>query len=209
MREMVFGMLAASGVGVGVYFWPAGDVPGNLYPLSSAEAVSRLASAPTRTGTPPFYNMELTAAVTGNDRVDYMNSDGRVLCKVYILPAEGGVNVSPTCSDETAPDLGIEPGAISRTTTKLQDDAFAEFVDSALDGRPFNKAAVNARTVGTVMNNMGAMQREALETQREFQQMEADLEADAYYNDSAGGGYGPEAVEGGYADETVDESYYR
>jgi hypothetical protein len=198
MREMVFGMLAASGVGVGVYFWPAGDVPGNLYPLSPAEAVSRLSSAPTRTGTPPFYNMELTAAVTGSDRVDYMNSDGLVLCKVYILPADGGVNVSPTCSDEAAPDLGIEPAAISQTTTKLQDDAFAEFVDSALDGRPFDKAAVTARTVGTVMNNMGTMQKEALEAQREFGQMQAELEANAYYDDAGAGGYVPEAVDGGY-----------
>jgi hypothetical protein len=208
MREMVFGMLAASGVGVGVYFWPAGDVPGNLYPLSPAEAVSRLSSAPTRTGTPPFYNMELTAAVTGSDRVDYMNSDGLVLCKVYILPADGGVNVSPTCSDEAAPDLGIEPAAISQTTTKLQDDAFAEFVDSALDGRPFDKAAVTARTVGTVMNNMGTMQKEALEAQREFGQMQAELEANAYYDDAGAGGYGPEAVDGGYG-APADTSYDR
>src|SRR6188768_2840333 len=128
MRDMILGLLAVSGVGAGVYYWPAGgadvnpqspsgNAPSDVYPLSPAEAVSRLSQAQTRTGTAPFFNTEMRKEFAGTSRVDFKNAEGQTLCQAFILPSDGGVKVTPTCKS-AARSLGTSDVA-GRTGTAL------------------------------------------------------------------------------------------
>jgi hypothetical protein len=61
--------------------------------------------------------------------------------------------------------------AIAQTTHALQSPMFEEHIYSVLRKQPFNRDMVDSKQVGMVMGNMGAMQREALQTHDEMQRM--------------------------------------
>jgi hypothetical protein len=163
MREIAIGLLMVSGLGAGVFMWPAADVAGKVYPLSPAEAVQRLMAAPTNTGTPPFFGRDVVPASAGTDYVEFMADDGVVVCKADIVPEGNGVLVEHSCGDP----------AFAGNVDELQQSAFAEFVDAAIERRPFNASAGNAQMVGSVFQglpDMEEMEAQVRENQREMKQ---------------------------------------
>ena len=178
MREMIFGLLMVSGIGAGVFMWPGRDVAGKVYPLSPAEAVQLLMAAPTQTGTPPFFGVDVVPASAGTDYVEFL-ADGTVVCKADIVPEGDGIKVEQSCGDP----------AFAAAPDELQHSAFAEFVDAALERRPFNAAAVNAATVGSVFNgmpDMDDMEQQMRNNQREMKRAAEDMEFYGGYSEDQG-----------------------
>lgn len=168
MREMVFGLLVASGLGAGVFLWPAGEVAGKVYALSPAQAVQRLMVAPTAAGT-PFFGRDVTAASAGTDYVEFVSEDGVVACKADIVPEDDGIMVDASCGNSPF------AGPADHPSGDWDEIAFAEFVDAALERRPFNAAAVNAKAIGSMLESLPT-QEEMLESQREMKQAAEDYE---------------------------------
>jgi hypothetical protein len=81
--------------------------------------------------------------------------------------------------------------AIAGTTEALHAPMFDEHIQATLRGRDFNRSRVDGKQVGTVMKNMGAMQREALQSADQMQRMEADMDSGG----GDGGDFGSESGE--------------
>ena len=176
MRDMIIGLLMVSGVGAGVFMWSGPEVAGKVYPLSPAEAVQRLMAAPTSTGTPPFFGLEVVPASAGTDYVEFVTEDGVAACRADIVPEGDGIMVEPSCGDP-AFDVAVD---------ELQHDAFAEFVDAALERRPFNAAAVNAKMIGSVFEGMPDFEEEMRTSQRDAKQAAEDTEFYGGYGEDQG-----------------------
>jgi hypothetical protein len=172
-------------------------VDGKVYSLTPEEAASRLMAAPTKMGTAPFFSLEVTAASAGSDYVQFTTADGKINCTVDIIPVEGGVSVAPTCGGAPA----AAGDAVGGTTQKLKQAGLAEFVDAALERRPFNAAAAQGEALSAVVDGLPAMRQQALDTQRMVEDLEAGVAPDQVFDESQ---YG----DGGYGGRGVDDSYY-
>jgi hypothetical protein len=185
LRENIIGLLMISGVGAGVFMWPAGDVAGKVYPLSPTEAVQRLTAAPTDPAAPPFFGLEVVAASAGTDYVEFVTDDGVAVCRADIVPDNDGIMVDPSCGNPAFAHPELD-GAAGDLTLDLQHSAFVEFIDAALERRPFNAQAVNATMIGSVFESLPDIQEEALENQRKMKQAAEDYEFYGGYSEDQG-----------------------
>ncbi|KPL68010.1 hypothetical protein SZ64_07670 [Erythrobacter sp. SG61-1L] len=177
MREMVFGTILVAAAGLGVYFMPltsGGEKP--AYAMSMGEAKKLLAAADLREGKLPFGRLDVlvTAPAPNVVRYEAGGSFASLDCRAEFTPVgDAGVNVATSCNRSSPSD-----GAASSMTSDVSELAFAEYVDAALDQRPFNEGKMTALSAGAAMRNLPKMQHEALKMQREISQMQADSEAE-------------------------------
>lgn len=188
MREFVLGAVLVGAVGGGVYYVPSDWFSGSAagYPLTTRDAMARLAKADLRTGKEPFGTLEVQITKPQSNVLEYAASGSfaQISCRVELTPSgEARVTAATSC-ERTALD-----GAAASAAEDLTELAFAEYVDSVLDGRPFDEAKVRAQSAGAVLKNLPQMQKDALRMSREMgkmqQEWEAEKAADAFHAEEA------------------------
>ena len=173
MRELVFGTILVAAAGAGVYFMPIGAAGGaDGYAMSVKDAKLLLGKADLRKGKQPFGGLDMMVTSPSDNVVAFTGSGSfaAIDCRATLKPHEdGGITAETKCSGGSASD-----GAASSAVGDLHDLAFAEFVDAALDQRPFDENKVQMQSAGAVLKNMPKMQKDALKMQRDISQMEAE-----------------------------------
>mgnify|MGYP001070009917 CR=1 FL=1 len=188
MREFILGTVLIGAVGGGVYYMPLDWFSGSAagYPLTTREAMARLADADLRTGKAPFGTLEVQITKPQSNVLEYTGSGSfaQIKCRVELTPS-GETHVTAATSCERA----ALDGAAASAANDLTDLAFAEYVDSVLDGRPFDDAKVGAQSAGAVLKNLPQMQKDALRMSREMgerqKEWEAEKAADAFHAEEA------------------------
>jgi hypothetical protein len=173
MRELVFGTLIVAAAGAGAWFIPFGSSAGD-YPLTTREAMSRLAAADRRPGKVPFGTLELLVTKPANNILEFAGSGAfaAIECRVELTRAdEKSVDAATSCKRAAPVD-----GAAASAAGEITELGFAEFVDSALDGRPFDDAKFRAQSVGAVFSNLPRMQKDAIRMSREAGEMQREWE---------------------------------
>ena len=193
MREFILGAVLVGAVGGGVYYmpfdWFSGSAAG--YPLTTRDAMARLANADLRTGKPPFGSLEVQITKPQSNVLEYTGSGSfaQITCRVELSPSGDAHVTAATSCERTAID-----GAAASAANDLTDLAFAEYVDSVLDGRPFDDAKFQAQSAGAVLKNLPQMQKDAMRMSREMgkmqQEWEAEKAADAFHAEGAAPDWG-------------------
>jgi hypothetical protein len=174
MQQLFFGAAACIFVAGGVFLYEGG-MPAKTYAMSVAEANAKLASAPTRDGQMPFGDQDIRISRPTQNIVqwDAKGSHSAVSCSAKIEPAsEGRVTVTKSCVGGAGPSDGAAAGA----TGDMVKIAFAEFVDSSLENRPFNDSVVNAAKMAAMASNMPSMIGGAIKMDIEMQKMQIEEE---------------------------------
>lgn len=185
MRGLLFGGFLAAVGAAAFYFLPVGSLnTGPTYPVSVNDGVKMLSSARPPVGQPPFNSMEIVVSKPATNVVEYEMTEGfsGMKCRVELTSAgEARSYAKPSCQSGAAIS-----GGMAETADELTQVYFAEFVASTLEKRSFDDKLVKMQSAGTVMKNLPKMQKDALRMKREFDQMEADLEAADYADDGWG-----------------------
>ncbi|WP_284126485.1 hypothetical protein [Parerythrobacter aestuarii] len=185
MREILFGAAMVAGVGGAVYLSPGAGH--KVYAMTAQQAIAKVGAADRRYGKAPFYSMDVATRKTDERTLVFESQSshaGHRCVVVFEEAGEGQVYAESSCGASQTSN------AIAGTTLELTEIAFREFVASTLEGRAFNEDMVKAANAGAVLKNMPKMQQQALETQRQFEQMEADIDNGGYGSDDDGWGEG-------------------
>ena len=169
MQQLFFGATTCI-FAVGGLFLYNGAMPPKTYPLTVGEAYAKLASAPISKGKLPFGGLEIRISKPTQNIVqwDAQSAHSAVSCKVNIEPSsEGRVTVIKSCVGGGGPS----DGAAASATGDMVRIAFAEFVDSTLENRPFNDSVVNAAKMAAMASNMPSMIGGAIKMDIEMQKM--------------------------------------
>lgn len=172
--KIVFG---AAFLGVGGFFgYQMMTHDPAIVPYSKAQVQERLSSARTqilRRDNDGY--ITIWGAGRTNDGVrlsmKYAEDAPQIDCRAVIT--ELGPNQSRVVAN-----CGAATGsAIGDTTVSMNEPMFDEHIQSKLHNKEFNRKRADDKAVGKVMRNMGAMQREALQTADQMQRMEAEVES--------------------------------
>lgn len=110
------------------------------------------------------------------------NGDGVKMAMKYdeadwapVIPCQAVVTELGPKQSRVVADCGAAPGnsAIAKTERSLRAPMFDEFIQSKLQHREFDRSRASSKEMGAVMQNMGAMQKEALKTSDEMSRMTA------------------------------------
>jgi hypothetical protein len=199
MRPIIVGaVLVLAAAGGGALLYPPGRTTGQTYPLTVAQATAKLGAADVRPGKWPFARTDVEATRPSPDVVRYVTDtfDGfEPVCEARFTPADDGVLVATSC------EKGDPADAIGHERGDLMHVAFDEFVDAALTGRPFDDRRITAGQATSVMSNLPAMQRQALETKATMDRLTAEGNARAKHHyaedeeDSASEDWGSASVD--------------
>jgi len=168
MRELVFGTIFVAAAAAGVYFVPLGAFGGGGadYAMSVSEARGLLGKADLRKGKEPFGTLDVlvTSPQANIVRYEAGGTFAALDCRAELTPVgDSGIDVATSCKRSAPSD-----GAAAPTAEDITGIAFAEYVASVLGKRAFNDTKVRNRSAGAVFRNLGDMQRDALNMQRDM-----------------------------------------
>lgn len=163
-------------LGVAGYFgYKAMDYDPNVFPYSKDQVQQMLSTArtvePRKDGDG---NIEIWGTGFNNESIgmsmQYHSTAPVLNCRAVTTEVSATeTRVVADCRNEAAAS-----SAVGQTTTQLYAAMFEEHIQSKLRNRPFERSLVDKKQIGTVMGNMGSMQREALRASDEMQRMQAE-----------------------------------
>ncbi len=176
MRELGLGLVGCA-MAFGWYV-TSGNMPvDNVYAFSVADAQNRLMTASLVKGEGPFGRLDVTVSKPTANHVRWMASGAHAsaYCDATIEAVEDKkVRVTNSCIGGS----GASDGAAAGTVDEMQRVRFNEFVDSTLDGRPYDKEKIKAAMMAVSAKNMPSMMAGAIKMDMDMRKMEREYKAE-------------------------------